>query len=78
MQPISDKTSLVRLCYLSPLKGVCHEILDLNFFHDSNPSGPLKNRVFSNSVSISPRYSITKFEKFDSEVCMTPRSQILD
>ena len=31
---------------------------DLQFFHDSNPSGPLKQaKVFSNSVSISPRYS---------------------
>ena len=30
-------------------------------------------KVFSNSIS--PRYSITKFEKFDSAVCSTPRSQ---
>ena len=28
------------------LKGVCHKISDLQFFfHDSNPSGPLKNRL---------------------------------
>ena len=27
------------------LKGVVHEIFDLNFFHDSNPSGPLINRL---------------------------------
>ena len=27
------------------LKGVCHEIFDLQFFHDSNPSGPLINRL---------------------------------
>ena len=32
-------------------------------------------KVFSNLVSISPRYLITKFEKFDSPVCMTHRSQ---
>ena len=28
------------------LKGVVHEIFDLNFFHDSNPSGPLINNIF--------------------------------
>ena len=28
-----------------PLKGVCHEIFDLHFFHDSNPSRPLINRL---------------------------------
>ena len=33
--------------------------------------------VFSNSVSILLRYSITKFEKFDSGVCITPQSQNL-
>ena len=27
------------------LKGVCHEIFDLQFFYDSNPSGPLINRL---------------------------------
>ena len=27
------------------LKGVCHEIFDLHFFHDMNPSGPLINRL---------------------------------
>ena len=37
----------------------------LIFFHDSNPSEPL----------ILPRYSITKFEKFDSAVCMPLWSQ---
>ena len=26
-------------------KGVCHEIFDLHFFHDSNPSRPLINRL---------------------------------
>ena len=30
---------------LSPLKGVCHEIFDLHFFHYSNPSRPLINRL---------------------------------
>ena len=55
------------------LKGVCHKIFDLNLFYDLNPSGPLINTVFSNLVSISPRYSIKNFEKFNSAVCMTPR-----
>ena len=27
------------------LKGMCHDIFDLHFFHDSNPSGPLINRI---------------------------------
>ena len=27
------------------LKGQCHEIFDLYFFHESNPSGPLINRL---------------------------------
>ena len=37
--------------YLTPiaskpfLKGQCHEIFDLYFFHESNPSGPLINRL---------------------------------
>ena len=47
------------------LKGVCHKILDLHFFSWFEPIwAPDKQaEVFSNSVSISPRYSITKFEK---------------
>ena len=48
-----DKSTLIFLP--SSLKGVCHEIFDLHFFHNSNPSRPLINR--SNSVSIYPRYS---------------------
>ena len=44
------------------------------FFYDSNPSGPLINRPkyfrIRFSVSISPRYSITKFKKFDFAVCI--------
>ena len=41
------------------LNEVYHNIFDLYFFHDSNPDKQAK--VFSNSGSISPRYSITKF-----------------
>ena len=50
---------------VSDLKGVCHEIFDLRFFSWFQPIwAPDKQaEVFSNSVSISPRYSITKFEK---------------
>ena len=43
------------------LKGVCHEILKLHFFHDSNPSDK-QAQLFCNSVLISPRHSITKFD----------------
>ena len=59
------------------LKGVCHEIFDLQFFswfvRIWVPDKQAK--VFSNSVSIWTIYSITKFKKFDSAVCSTPRSQ---
>ena len=45
----------------SPLRGVCHEIFDLQFFHYLNPFGPDKQaNVFLNLVSISSRYLITK------------------
>ena len=48
------------------LKGVCHEIFYL-FFPWFKPIWALINRVkvFSNYFSISPRYFITKFEKFE-------------
>ena len=58
---------------------MCHNIFDLHFFswfkHIWAPDKQAK--VFSNSVSILPRYSITKFEKFDSAVCMTPGVKIV-
>ena len=62
------------------LQRVCHKIFDLYFFHDSNPSGPLINRLkyfriwfrFPHDIHY---YSITKFEIFDLAVCTTPRSQ---
>ena len=51
----SSRTQIVLNCILAssrsastftwPLKGVCHEIFDLHFFHDSNPSRPLINRL---------------------------------
>ena len=52
------------------LKGSVSRDFRPPFFHDSNLSEPLKN-----SVLILSRCSITKFEKFDSVVCMTPRNQ---
>ena len=50
------------------LKGQCHEIFDLYFFHGLNPSGPLINRIkwFFPKYSFSRRYSNFKFEKFYS------------
>ena len=39
---------LTTICLYVPfsvLKGMCHENFDLNFFHDSNLSGPLINRI---------------------------------
>ena len=59
------------------LKGQCHEIFDLYFFHESNPSGaPDKQAkmVFLKNL-FSRRYSNLKFEKFDSAQANTARSQ---
>ena len=59
------------------LKGVCHEIVYLYFFqlfkHIWAPDK--QGKVFSNSFSISTKDSVTTNEKFDSAMCMTPRSQ---
>ena len=58
------------------LKGVCHEIFNFHFSWFEPIWAPDQQaKVFMNSVLISPRYSITKFEKFDSVVCMLPQSQ---
>ena len=56
---------------------MCHEIFDLHFCSWFEPiwDPDKQSKVFSNSVSISQRYSFTKLEKFDSAVCMAPRSQ---
>ena len=50
-----------------------NKIFDLHFFHDMNPSRPLINK--HKYFRIQFRYSVTKFENFDSSVCMTPWSQ---
>ena len=64
---------MTKLCYqsitllslfVSSLKGGCHEIFDLHFFHDSDPSRLLLNRL---------KYSIFEFffdftEIFDYKV----------
>ena len=59
---LKKKNLTLKFRFIFCLKGVCHEIFDLHFFHDSNPSRPLN--------SILPRYSITKFEKFDFSLGM--------
>ena len=56
---------LVRIhntAFFQPYINQSCEIFEFHFFHDSNPSGPLM-MMFSNSVSISPRYSITKLSE---------------
>ena len=52
---------------------MCHEIFDLQFFHDLNPSGPLINRLkyFPIRFRFSRDIQILK----SSAVCCTPRSQ---
>ena len=47
---------------------VSRDFWSLFLIHDSNPSDK-QGQVFSNSVSISSRYSISKLEKYDSAVC---------
>ena len=59
---IKTKTKNTILCIASLLKGVCHEIFDLQFFHDLVRAPDKQAKLFSDSVS--KRYSITKFEKF--------------
>ena len=67
-----------------PLKGVCHEIFDLQFFSWFEPIwAPDKQaKVFSNGVLISPRIQIFKklcgvhpSAESSSAVCNTPLSQ---
>ena len=48
---------------MSWLKGVCHEIFALHFFHDSNPSRPLINRVKYCWIWFRFRWDIQIFKK---------------
>ena len=58
---------------LCSLKGVCHEIFDPYFFHDSNPSGPLINSLkyfrirFRNDLRC-----VQHTAKIISVLCITP------
>ena len=63
--------------FVPGLKGQCNEIFDLYFFHESNPSGPLINRLkwFFLKNSLARRYSNLKFEKFHSAQANTARSK---
>ena len=65
------------LHYKLSWEGVCHEILDLDFFHDSNPVGPLINRVkyFKIRFRFWRDIRSQNLKKIDSLVCMAPRSQ---
>ena len=64
------------------LKGVCQEIFDLQFFLDSNPSGPLINRLqyifrirfrFCRNIR---SQSCLRGVQHTAEINCTPRSQI--
>ena len=70
--------------YSAILKVVCHEILHLHFFHDSNPSTPLINRLKYFQILFRFHRDIQIFKKLrcvhptaesDSVVCIIPRSQ---
>ena len=67
------------------LKGVCHEILTSSFFHDSNQSGPLINRLkyfriwfrFCQDIRIFKTLpGVHPTTESDSAVCFTPQSQL--
>ena len=45
------------------LKGVCHEIFELHFFHDANPSGPLINKLKYFQIWYQFRRDIPIFKK---------------
>ena len=75
---------LVSLSAKLTLKGVCHEIFNLHFFHDSNPSGPRINRLKYFLILFQFRRDILIFKKLrgvwhtaesDSAVRNTPWSQ---
>ena len=68
------------------LKGVCHEIFDLHFFHDWNPSRPLiyrlKYSIFEFGFDFAEIFEFIKklhgvhpSAKSSSAVCITPRCQ---
>ena len=68
------------------LQGVCHEIFDLQFFHDSNPSGPMTKTLKNFRIHFLFRRDIQIFKKLrgtgmhrtadsDSAVCIIPQSQ---
>ena len=68
------------------LKGVCHKIFELHFFHDSNPSGPLIKRVkyfrirfqFSRDIQIFKKLcSVHHTVESSSVVCIIPWSLTL-
>ena len=65
-----------RISQKSELKGLCHEIFDLHFYHDLNLPG-FQSKVFSNSVLISPRFAITKFENLDFDKILSLVNQHL-
>ena len=57
------------------LKGVCHEMFDLHFFHDSNPSRPLINRLKYFRLLLQFQRDIRIKKKKNSAVCIPLRSQ---
>ena len=66
------------------IKGVCHEIFDLHFFHDLNPSRPLINRLkyfrtrfrFHQDIQIFKKLrSVHPTVESSSVVCIPPLSQ---
>ena len=73
------------LCIKKLLKEVCHEIFYLYCFHDSNPSGPLINRLKYFHIIFLLRPNIQIFMKLHGvhptaesipTVCIIPQSRV--
>ena len=57
------------------LKGVCHKIFYLHFFHDSNTSRPLIKRLNISEFGFDFAGIFRIFKKLTVAVCIIPRSQ---
>ena len=86
--PLSPKHFVILYCVQCHwfLKGVCHEIFDLHFFHAWNQSRPLMNRIKYFRIRFQFHQDVPIFKKLcsvhhtaesSSEVCTMSRSQAL-
>ena len=65
-QSLYDKVRVNKIYSWGQLKGQCHEIFDLHFFHDSNPPRPLINRLNYFRILFRFRRDLRIFKKLRS------------